>query len=68
MKVPFEIDLDEIFVGGDWDTTLAEIMKEEIAGEVRRVIKASVKSNTKLKKAIKALENKAAEQILESIK
>ena len=64
MKIEAVVDLDDIFVGGGWDTTIAEIVRDELKAVIRKEIKGAVSSDPKLKRAIAAIQKRAAEQII----
>jgi len=64
VKIKAEIDLDEIMAGGDWDTSIGEMVRDELKSVIKAEIRSAIRSNDKLKKAIKALESRAADQIL----
>lgn len=63
-----ELDLDKIWSGDEWNTTIGEIMREEIKFVVRKEISKALKESTELKKAIIALQKRAAAQLLKEIK
>ena len=67
MEIIAKINLDEVWVGGEWETAVAEIVRDELRSEIRRELKAAVKSDPKLKKAVRRLQQLAAEQILAAV-
>ena len=67
MSFEIKIDLDEIFSGDNWGTTVGEMVREEVRSVVRSEIKKAVKSDADLKKAIKALQKRAAQNIVSQI-
>lgn len=66
MKI--SIDLDEVMSGDHWETTVGEIIRDEIKLVVRSEVRKFAKNSPELKKAIKALEKHAAKQITDSLK
>jgi hypothetical protein len=65
--VKIAINLDEVMSGDHWDTTVGEIIRDEIKSAVRAEVRKNVRANPDLKKAIKALEKYASQQIIEAI-
>ena len=63
-----ELDLDKIWTGDEWDTTLGEIMRDEIKAVVKAEIRKALKSSTDLKRAIATLQKRAAANIIEGLK
>jgi hypothetical protein len=61
-----EINLDEITVGHYGDT-ITNIIKDEIMREVRNEVRKSLKKNPSLNKAIKVMQEKAADSLLEMV-
>ena len=67
--IKMELDLDRIWVDDDgWNSTLASIVKEELRTVIKTEIRKALRESTDLKKAIKALHKKAAQQILDELK
>jgi len=67
MAIKIELDIDKIWTGAEWDTTLGEIMRDEIKAVVKSEVKKALRESTDLKKAITALKKKAASKILENL-
>ena len=65
MKI--ELDLDTVFSGNDWGTTVGEIVRDEIRALVKAEVKKAVKTDKKLLAAIKKLQAKAAEGIVDAL-
>lgn len=68
MDLNFKVDLDSIFVGGEWETTVGEIIKDELRAAIKAEVKRGLKNNPLLQKAVKAVQNEAAKKIIESMK
>lgn len=66
-KLKMELDLDSIWTGDEWGTTLGEILKDEIKTVVRSEIKKSLRENSDLKQAIAALRRRAAQKIIDEL-
>ena len=67
MKIKAIIDLDELCSGREWGETVTQIIEEELKVEVRKQIKAAIKDSSNLKKAMKLVQNEAAERIIEEL-
>ncbi len=63
MKIEAILNLDEVVVD-EWETTVSEIVLSELKCEIIRQVKTAVKNDPKLKKAIRAIQTRAAEQII----
>jgi hypothetical protein len=63
IEMKIELDLDKIEVG-DWNESIANIIRDEIKLVVHSEIRRSLKDNPDLKKAIKVMQQKAAESLL----
>ena len=64
MKIEAVIDLDEIWAGEEWDSTIASLIRDELRKVIAKEIKRAVTSDPKLKRAIKAIQDKAAQEII----
>ncbi len=62
-----ELDLEDVFSGEHWDTTVGEIIRDEIRLLVKAEVKKAVKTDRKLRAAIKKLQDKAAEDIIAAL-
>ena len=67
MKLTAEIDLDDIFSGDHWGTMIGEIVRDELKAAIKIEIKASIRKDPQLKKAVKRLQNLASQRIIEAI-
>ena len=65
MKI--ELNLDDVFSGDDWGTTVGEIVRDEIRALVKAEIRKAIKTDEKLKAAIKKLQDRAAEDIVAAL-
>jgi len=65
MKI--EMNLDDIWLGHDWGTTVGEIVRDEIKALVKSEVKKAIKTDRKLRVAIKKLQDKAAEDIVAAL-
>ena len=65
MKI--ELDLDDVFLGDHWGTTIGEIVRDEMRMLVKAELKKAIKTDKKLKAAIKKLQDKAAEDIVAAL-
>jgi len=61
-----EINLDEINVG-NWGETITSIIKDEIQIAVRTEVRKSLKKNPSLNKAVKVMQEKATDSLLEMV-
>ena len=66
MKIEAIIDLDEIMVA-EWDTTVAAMVRDELKAEIKREIRTAIKHDPKLKQAVKKIQTRYAEQIIEAM-
>lgn len=67
MAIKIELDIDKIWTGDEWGTTLGEIVRDEIKAIVKSEVKKALRENSDLKKAIAALQKKAAANIFENL-
>ena len=67
MKIEATIDLDELWSGDEWDSTVAGLIRDELKIVIRKEIKNAVQKDPTLKKAIKSIQNKAAQTIIEAM-
>ena len=58
-----KLELDKIDVD-DWGESVGDIIKEELKAEIRLQIRAAIKANPNIKKAVTAMQKKAAEQLI----
>lgn len=66
MDIKATIDLDKIFTGSDWDTTVAEIIADELKFAIKSEIRKSIKEDPLLKETIAKLKKVAGQRILEA--
>ncbi len=65
MKI--ELNLDDVFSGDHWGTTVGEIVRDEIRALVKAEVKKAVRTDKKLLAAIKKLQTRAAEDIVAAL-
>ena len=65
MKI--ELDLDDVFTGDHWETTVGEIVRAEIRALVKLELKKAIRTDKKLRAAIKKLQDRAAEDIIAAL-
>ena len=66
MKLDVQIDLDELVID-EWDTTVSQLVLQELKSEITREVKKAIKEDKQLKKAIALIRDAAAGQIIKSM-
>jgi hypothetical protein len=61
-----KIDLSDIEVG-EWNDTISELLRSEITHAIQREVRKTLSSNDAIKKAVKKIQDAAANELLRQI-
>ncbi len=61
------INLDELFAGDDYNTTIGDIFREEIKREIKAHLARELRTNAPLKRALNALTANAVQKIIAEV-
>jgi hypothetical protein len=62
------LNLDEIWTGDEWDTTVGELLRDELKLAIRAEIKKGLRESKDFKAAIAKLQKAAMDEALQKIK
>ena len=67
MKIEAVLNLDEIMTGPDWDTSIAEMVRDELRLVIKAEIKKAISNDKDIAKAINAMKKRAAAELMASL-
>jgi len=65
MEIETKISLD--MISDEWGTKVSELVIEELKLAIKKEVKKAIQNDESLKKAIKAIQKSAAEQIINAM-
>ena len=64
MKINAILDLDDIWVGHEWDETIGSIIRDEMKTLVKTELRKALKEDREFQKAMRTMKKKAIQQLL----
>lgn len=68
MPLNVQLDLDDIWTGEEWSSTIGDLLRDELRAAIKAEIRSAIKKSPPLKKIIKKYQDRAIAEALEKLK